>query len=121
VPELVARLNDENLSNLVIMFIRLVTSAEIQRRADFFTPFILGMAETFMETEDFCRRYVECMGEESDHLQLVAVADAFQVRLYLRACLTVTCAGDAHASACSCTSVHGNYASSALQSVLASI
>jgi ubiquitin thioesterase protein OTUB1 len=83
VGELVVRLNSENVSNLMIMLIRLVTSAEIQRRSDFFTPFILGMAETYMETEDFCRRYVECMGEESDHIQLVAVADAFQARASL--------------------------------------
>lgn len=80
VHELCMRLNDENMSNLIIMFIRLVTSAEIQRRAEFFMPFIAGMTETFMETEDFCRRFVECMGEESDHIQLVAAADAFQVR-----------------------------------------
>lgn len=90
--ELLTRLCDETASNLVIMFIRLVTSAEVQRRADFFLPFILGMTEFPMEIEDFCRRYVECMGEESDHIQLVATADAFQVRAsrlrcqHLRAC-----------------------------------
>jgi ubiquitin thioesterase protein OTUB1 len=79
VGELCTRLNDENMCNLIVMFIRLVTSAEIQRRADFFMPFVSGVTETFMDTEGFCRRHVECMGEESDHVQLVAVADAFQV------------------------------------------
>ena len=80
VPELTVRLNNEDMSNLMIMFIRLVTSAEIQLREDHFTPFILGMNDAYIGTEDFCRRYVECMGEESDHIQLVAVADVFQVR-----------------------------------------
>lgn len=88
VGELLTRLCDETASNLVIMFIRLVTSAEVQRRADFFMPFILGMTDFPMEIEDFCRRYVECMGEESDHIQLVATADAFQVRRTLLACGT---------------------------------
>ena len=80
VQELALRLADENVSNMMIMFVRLVTSAEVQRRQEFFTPFILGMTDNFIDIEDFCRRNIECMGEESDHIQLVAVADAFQVR-----------------------------------------
>lgn len=31
--------------------------------------------------EQFCRRYVEPMGEESDHVHIVAITDALQVRL----------------------------------------
>jgi ubiquitin thioesterase protein OTUB1 len=81
VGELVTRLCDENTSNLIVMFIRLVTSAEIQRRAGFFMPFIDGMIDVPMAPDEFCRRFVECMGEESDHIQLVATADAFNVRL----------------------------------------
>lgn len=29
--------------------------------------------------EQFCRRYVEPMGEESDHIHIVAITDALQV------------------------------------------
>jgi hypothetical protein len=32
---------DDMASNLVVMLLRLVTSAEVQRREDFFLPFIL--------------------------------------------------------------------------------
>ena len=30
--------------------------------------------------EVFCQRYVEVMGEESDHVHIVALTDALQVR-----------------------------------------
>ena len=70
---------DENVSAYMIMLIRMITSCEIQRRMDHFLPFVIGMTDGSMEIEDFCRCNVEAMGEESDHIQLVAVADAFQV------------------------------------------
>jgi Peptidase C65 Otubain len=82
VAELYVRLLDESLASMLIMLVRMITSAEVQRRSDHFTPFILGMTDTFMGTPEFCRRFVEAMGEESDHIQLVAVADAFQARAH---------------------------------------
>ncbi len=38
---LVANLRDDMVSNMIVMFLRLVTSAELQRREDFFAPFIM--------------------------------------------------------------------------------
>ena len=38
---LLANMRDEMVSNMIVMFLRLVTSAELQRRADFFAPFIM--------------------------------------------------------------------------------
>lgn len=55
----------------------------MQRRSNHFYPFVIGMTDGLMELEEFCRRNVEAMGEESDHIQLVAVADAFEVRALL--------------------------------------
>lgn len=39
-----------------------------------------GMMDDPVTVEQFCRRYVEPMGEESDHIHIVAITDALQVR-----------------------------------------
>lgn len=38
---LLFNLRDAMLSNMIVMFLRMVTSAELQRRQDFFAPFIM--------------------------------------------------------------------------------
>ena len=38
-----------------------------------------GMCDDAVSVEEFCRRHVEPMGEESDHVHIVALTDALQV------------------------------------------
>mmetsp|Transcript_26454 Transcript_26454/g.50235 ORF Transcript_26454/g.50235 Transcript_26454/m.50235 type:complete len:272 (-) Transcript_26454:287-1102(-) len=76
--DLAARLSDESMSSYCIMLLRMITSCELQRRSQHFSPFVISMQEEGMTVQDFCRRHVEPMGEESDHLHLVAMADALQ-------------------------------------------
>ena len=38
------------------------------------------MLDDPISVEQFCRRFVEPMGEESDHIHIVAITDALQVR-----------------------------------------
>lgn len=38
-----------------------------------------GMSDGEMSVQQFCRRCVEPMGEESDHVHIVALSDALQV------------------------------------------
>jgi Peptidase C65 Otubain len=83
--ELLLRLNSEDVCNVLVMFVRFVASAHIFKREDHFLPFILGTMDNCIGVDDFRRRYVEVMGEESDHIQVVAVSEAFQVRL-MRVC-----------------------------------
>lgn len=79
VQSLEGNMRDGMISNMVIMFLRMLTSCEIQRRQDFFAPFIMGMLDDPVTVEQFCRRYVEPMGEESDHIHIVAITDALQI------------------------------------------
>ncbi|BDA42024.1 Ubiquitin thioesterase OTUB1 [Coccomyxa sp. Obi] len=79
VPQLENNMRDAMLSPMIIMLLRMLTSAEIQRRSDFFAPFIMGMCDDEISVEQFCRRYVEPMGEESDHVHIVALTNALQV------------------------------------------
>jgi len=68
---------DDVCSNTVVMLLRLITSAEIQQREAHFMPFVLGQYE--LDVSDFCRRFVEPMQEESDHIHAQALADAVGV------------------------------------------
>lgn len=38
---LLTNLRDDMVSNMIVMFLRLVTSAAVQQREEFFTPFIM--------------------------------------------------------------------------------
>ncbi|KXZ47072.1 hypothetical protein GPECTOR_38g309 [Gonium pectorale] len=78
--KLLVDMRDDTISNLIVMLLRLITSCEVQRREDHFFPFILGMYDEPPATvELFCQRHVEPMGEESDHLHIVAITDALQI------------------------------------------
>ncbi|XP_009802994.1 OVARIAN TUMOR DOMAIN-containing deubiquitinating enzyme 1 [Nicotiana tabacum] len=75
--ELLRRSRDPSISDYVVMFFRFVTSGEIRKRSEFFEPFILGL--TNASVEQFCKSSVEPMGEESDHVQIIALSDALGV------------------------------------------
>jgi ubiquitin thioesterase protein OTUB1 len=83
---LVSNFRDDVTSNTLVMLLRMVTSAELMTRREFFEPFLMGLADeagggdaAAGGVEAFCRRCVEPMGEESDHVQAVALTDAMQV------------------------------------------
>ena len=65
-------------SNYCVWLLRMVTSADVKRRADFFAPFVLGLSD--LDVPTFCAKCIDPLGEESDHVQLVALTDALQVR-----------------------------------------
>lgn len=48
VQSLEGNMRDGMISNMVIMFLRMLTSCEIQRRQDFFAPFIMVSFMSFM-------------------------------------------------------------------------
>jgi len=79
VEEILLSMRDEGTSQMLVMLLRFVTSAEIQRRTDFFAPFVLGMTD--MTVGEFCNKSVVVMGEESDHIHIVALSDALGVPL----------------------------------------
>ncbi|KAF8378069.1 hypothetical protein HHK36_029404 [Tetracentron sinense] len=75
--ELVTRSRDQSTTDYVVMFFRFVTSGEIRRRSEFFEPFIMGLTNSTVE--QFCKSAVEPMGEESDHVHIIALSDALGV------------------------------------------
>ncbi|KAF3780111.1 Ubiquitin thioesterase otubain-like [Nymphaea thermarum] len=57
--------------------IRFVTSGEIRQRSEFFEPFIMGLSNGTVD--QFCKTSVEPMGEESDHVHIIALSDTLGV------------------------------------------
>ena len=78
---LLFNLNDDMLSNLLVMLMRMISGAEIKGRdqGSFFLPFIMGSYDDCMTVDGFVSRYVEPMGEEADHIQIQALTDALKV------------------------------------------
>ncbi|CAI5987715.1 unnamed protein product [Closterium sp. NIES-64] len=83
VDGLLKRCQDPDCSNYAVMFLRFITSADIQHRADFFHPFlpdaVAGMSAPKEAAKQFCHKAVEPMGEESDHMHITAITDALAV------------------------------------------
>lgn len=75
--KLVENSRDQSVSDSVVMFFRFITSGEVRKREEFFEPFILGTSG--MTVQQFCRTSVEPMGEESDHVHIIALSDALGV------------------------------------------
>ncbi|PKA53899.1 Ubiquitin thioesterase otubain-like [Apostasia shenzhenica] len=79
IEELLSRSRDQCISDYVVMFFRFVTSGEIRKRAEFFEPFIAGLTNT--SVDQFCKSSVEPMGEECDHVHIIAMTDALGVSI----------------------------------------
>lgn len=79
VDKLVENSRDRCISDSVVMFFRFITSGEIRKRADFFEPFIFGSSG--LSVAQFCRTSIDPMGEESDHVHIIALSDALGVPL----------------------------------------
>ncbi|KAI0316959.1 cysteine proteinase [Amylostereum chailletii] len=73
---------DPDVSNYIVVFLRLLTSAQIRMDPDAFEPFLFHpeIGEQ-MKTRDFCEMFVEAVGREADHVQMTALARAMKVNL----------------------------------------
>ncbi|KAL4247706.1 Papain-like cysteine peptidase superfamily protein [Abortiporus biennis] len=78
--KLVEEFNVAEVSNSIVMYLRLLTSAEIRSNPDNYEPFLFH-PETGeqMNTRDFCEGFVEACGKEADHVQITALTKALKV------------------------------------------
>ncbi|XP_006516248.3 ubiquitin thioesterase OTUB2 isoform X1 [Mus musculus] len=77
VSSLLKVFNDQSSSDRIVQFLRLLTSAFIRNRADFFRHFI----DEEMDIKDFCTHEVEPMAMECDHVQITALSQALNIAL----------------------------------------
>lgn len=60
-------LNEQGYSNYVVVYLRLITSGQLQEGADFYQNFIDGNCTM----EEFRHQEVEPMFKESDHIHII--------------------------------------------------
>ncbi|XP_015276033.1 PREDICTED: ubiquitin thioesterase OTUB1 [Gekko japonicus] len=77
VPELLASFNDQSTSDYLVVYLRLLTSGYLQRENKFFEHFIEGGRSI----KEFCQQEVEPMCKESDHIHIIALAQALNVSI----------------------------------------
>ncbi|XP_070578302.1 ubiquitin thioesterase OTUB1-like [Ptychodera flava] len=75
VPELLDTFRDQGLSDYLVVYLRLLTSGQLQKETEFFENFVEGG----LSVKDFCNREVEPMGKESDHIHIIALTKALGV------------------------------------------
>lgn len=73
--ELHTAFNDQGLSDYVVVYLRLITSGQLQERADFYQNFIEGCTSIV----EFRHKEVEPMFKESDHIHIIALCTELNV------------------------------------------
>ncbi|ODN77664.1 hypothetical protein L202_04815 [Cryptococcus amylolentus CBS 6039] len=76
---IIQTLQSPELSNSIVVSLRLITSAYIRTHADLFSPFLFSPV-TFepLSAEEFCKQEVEPCGKEADHAQIMALSQALK-------------------------------------------
>ncbi|KAI0668900.1 peptidase C65 Otubain-domain-containing protein [Trametes maxima] len=82
VASLLEAFNVPEVSNSVVMYLRMLTSAQIKGEADEFAPFLFNPETTEpMDPESFCNNFVEAFGKEADHVQITALSKMLKVNI----------------------------------------
>lgn len=68
-------MEEPSVADYLVVYLRIVTSAELKKSAEFYSNFIEGE----QTLEEFCQLEVEPMYKESDHIHIIAVTSALQV------------------------------------------
>jgi len=68
-------MSDPGLANYVVCWMRLVASAELQKQPDFYIHFLPDVCQI----SDFCRREVEPLGVDIDHVVITALSTGMNV------------------------------------------
>jgi len=68
------------VSNSVVLFLRLLTSAQIRADPDSYEPFLIDFQ---MKHVEFCETLVEMMGVDADDIQIAALSRALGVTIEL--------------------------------------
>ncbi|XP_017270209.1 ubiquitin thioesterase OTUB1 isoform X1 [Kryptolebias marmoratus] len=70
--------NEQLISDGVVQYLRLLTSAHLQNQADFFCNFVEAP-----DIKVYCRQEVEVMTMECDHVDILALSQALDVSIHI--------------------------------------
>jgi len=79
---LLSAFQNPEVSNSVVVYLRLLASAQIQADAENYEPFLLHpeLGEP-LGAKDFCSQFVEAIGKEADHVQVAALSRALKLNV----------------------------------------
>ncbi|KAI3612679.1 otubain-like cysteine protease [Moniliophthora roreri] len=79
---LLAVFQNNTTSNSIVMYLRMLTSAQLRLDPDSYAPFLFHpeLGEP-MEVREFCEHFVEATGKEADHVQMTALSRALQINI----------------------------------------
>ncbi|KAI0370907.1 cysteine proteinase [Pilatotrama ljubarskyi] len=82
IASLLEAFNVPEVSNSIVMYLRLLASAQIKSEADNYAPFLFN-PETGdpMDPESFCNNFVEAIGKEADHVQIAALSKMLKANI----------------------------------------
>jgi len=72
--ELQSLFQEQSMADYLIVYLRILTSAELRQKSDFYSNFIEEKT-----LEEFCQLEVEPMYKESDHIHIIALATVLSV------------------------------------------
>jgi len=72
---------DQETSNYIITYLRLLTTAQIQSASDDYAGFLFNDSGDQMLPGEFCRQYVDPLGREADHVQVAALCRALKLHV----------------------------------------
>ncbi|KAI0299058.1 cysteine proteinase [Multifurca ochricompacta] len=73
---------DESMSNYLVVFMRMITSAHIRQNPTEYEDFLIHPeVGGKMGVQEFCEAVVEVMGKEADHVQVTAISRAIKVNV----------------------------------------
>jgi len=79
---LIEAFQSPEVSNSIVVFLRLLTSAQIRIKPDDYAPFLFHPeSEEPMDTQGFCENFVEAVGKEADHVQMTALSLALKINV----------------------------------------
>ncbi|PCH43001.1 cysteine proteinase [Wolfiporia cocos MD-104 SS10] len=79
---LLEEFNMPEVSNSVVVYLRLLTSAHIRADPDSYIPFLLDPdTGELNDLQQFCISQVEAMGKEADHVQIIALSRVLKVNI----------------------------------------
>ncbi|KAL5478881.1 hypothetical protein ACEPAI_2158 [Sanghuangporus weigelae] len=73
---------DAEVSNCIVVFLRLLTSAVIRTDPDSYAPFLFHPETSVqVQPQEFCERFVEACGKEADHVQITALTKILKLNI----------------------------------------
>ncbi|XP_049835460.1 ubiquitin thioesterase otubain-like [Schistocerca gregaria] len=72
--------NEQGYSDYIVVYLRLITSGQLQKDSEFYQHFIEGDRSI----ADFCHQEVEPMYKESDHIHIIALSSALDIGIRVR-------------------------------------